>query len=108
MRADAATGLRPPFPFSRRRYHGAMRKPSPLFVPLLAASSLLALAACSSEDRRAGGTTASEARALEDAAEMLDDRRLPAGSVPTGAAPAAAPQASPQPGTKPPAATPGG
>ena len=78
-----------------------MRKPSPMFAPLLAMSPLLVLAACSSEDRRAGGTTANEARALEDAAQMLDDRRLPAGSVPSGAAPSPAAKASPSPATKP-------
>lgn len=45
---------------------------------------IILLAACSSEDKTAGGTTASEARALEDAAEMLQDQRLPAGSIPSG------------------------
>ena len=85
-----------------------MRKPSPLFAPVLILAPLLALAACSSEDRRAGGTTASEARALEDAAEMLDDRRLPAGSVPSGAPTSPAPKAAPSPGAKPPTTKPGG
>ena len=78
-----------------------MRKPSSMLAPVLTLAPLLVLAACSSEDRRAGGTTASEARALEDAAQMLDDRRLPAGSVPSGAAPSPATKASPAPGTKP-------
>jgi hypothetical protein len=78
-----------------------MRKLSPLFAPLFALAPLLALTACSSEDRRAGGTTASEARALEDAAEMLDDQRLPAGSVPSGAPASPATKASPAPGPKP-------
>ena len=85
-----------------------MRKPSPLFAPVLILAPLLALAACSSEDRRAGGTTASEARALEDAAEMLDDRRLPAGSVPSGAPASPAPKASTQPSPKPGGAKPSG
>lgn len=48
-------------------------------LPLLAAG-------CSSEDRRAGGTTAGEAKALEDAAQMLEDQQLAPGSVPSGAA----------------------
>lgn len=78
-----------------------MRKPSSMLAPVLTLAPLLVLAACSSEDRRAGGTTASEARALEDAAQMLDDRRLPAGSVPSGAAPSPAVKASPPPATKP-------
>jgi len=85
-----------------------MRIPSPLFTPVLVLAPLLALTACSSEDRRAGGTTASEARALEDAADMLDDQRLPAGSVPSGAPASPAPSASPQPSAKPPGAKPGG
>lgn len=80
-----------------------MRNCSPLFTSVLVLAPLLALAACSSEDRRAGGTTASEARALEDAAQMLDDRRLPAGSVPSGAA-----QATPAPSPKPSEAKPSG
>ena len=66
-----------------------MRKPNPSFA------LLLLLSACSSEDRRAGGTTADEARALEDAAQMLEERELAPGSVPSGAA------ATPSPGAKP-------
>ena len=65
--------------------------------PLIALAPLLALAACSSEDRRAGGTTASEARALEDAAEMLEQRQVPAGTVPSGVPKAAEPAPSPKP-----------
>ena len=61
------------------------------------ATTLLLLSACSSEDRRAGGTTASEARALEDAAAMLDERQLPAGSLPSGAAPPTASSTAPTP-----------
>jgi hypothetical protein len=65
-----------------------------------ALAPLLILAACSSEDRRAGGTTANEAKALEDAAQMLEERQLPAGSVPSAAAqPTAA--ASPAPSAAP-------
>lgn len=78
----------------------------------IALAPLLMLAACSGEDRRAGGTTASEARALEDAAQMLDDRRLPPGTVPRTAPadPAAAPAASAagQPAPRPPGGKPGG
>jgi hypothetical protein len=81
------------------------------YLPLTLAP-LLILTACSGEDRTAGGTTAGEARALEDAAEMLDDRRLPAGSVPSGAAAApASPAAAPATATAPapsPAAKPSG
>lgn len=85
-----------------------MRTPPALLARLFVLAPLLVLAACSSEDRRAGGTSASEARALEDAAEMLDDQRLPAGSVPSGAVPGPVPKPSPQPSTKPSGATPGG
>ncbi|WP_309623761.1 hypothetical protein [Novosphingobium sp.] len=68
---------------------------------------LILLAGCSSEDKTAGGTTASEARALDDAAEMLEDRQLPPGSVPGGAPqppasqPPANPPVTPSPGAKP-------
>lgn len=71
----------------------AMRKT----IPLFALAPLLALAACSSEDRRAGGTTASEARALEDAAAMLEERQAPAGTVPSGVPKPAEPAPTPKP-----------
>ena len=41
--------------------------------------------------------TASEARALEDAAEMLEQRQVPAGTVPSGVPKAAEPAPSPKP-----------
>ena len=69
------------------------------FIPLLA---LFALPACSGyeEDTEpVGAVTQSEAEALDDAAEMIEQRRLPAGVLPgeespqpdgTGALPAGA------------------
>lgn len=50
-----------------------------------------ALAACGGDDRTAGGVTANEARALDDAAEMLEQRRLPDGLATAPAAPDAEP-----------------
>jgi hypothetical protein len=57
-------------------------------LPLALVLAALALAGCgkSAEDPGKGGLTASEAKALDEAAEMLDAQRLP---------PAAAASASP-------------
>lgn len=57
---------------------------------LLCAGSLaLSLAACGSEAARApGAISAGEAKALEEAASMLDERRLPPEALPPEAAPA--------------------
>lgn len=50
----------------------------------LAPALLLALAACGNEGARApGGVSPGEAEALEDAAAMLDERRLPPEAIPT-------------------------
>lgn len=52
----------------------------------IAASLALALAACEGDGASApGGVSAGEAKALEDAAAMLDERRLPPEAVPTDA-----------------------
>ncbi len=49
---------------------------------------LLLLAACDSAGPDApGGVSAGEAEALDDAAEMLDERRLPPEALPPEAAP---------------------
>lgn len=54
-------------------------------VPLAA----LALAACGDETAEApGGVSPAEAKALEDAASMLDERQLPPEALPTDAPPA--------------------
>jgi hypothetical protein len=46
----------------------------------------LALAACGSEEvREAGPVSEGEAKALDEVAEMLDQRRLPAEALPTDA-----------------------
>ncbi len=56
---------------------------------LLAASLALTLAACGSEGASApGGVSEGEAQALEEAASMLDERRLPPEALPPEAQPA--------------------
>ena len=52
---------------------------------ILALLPLALLAACgpSESDPGPGGVTVGEAKALDEAAEMLEQRRLPADSVPT-------------------------
>ena len=63
--------------------------------------ALLLLSACSSGDegRTGGGVSQAEAAALDDAAEMLDQQRLPADAVPA---------AQPVPAAKPAPAKPAG
>jgi len=58
---------------------------------------LALLAACgpSDTDPGPGGVTVGEARALDEAAEMLEQRRLPPGALPT-----ATPSATPSPGAE--------
>jgi hypothetical protein len=66
---------------------------------LVAAIAVLGLAACGQRDTDAGpgGVSVGEARALDEAAAMLDRQRLPADAV-TGAASTAEPStASPSP-----------
>jgi hypothetical protein len=48
----------------------------------------LSLAACSDETRTAGGVTKGEAEALDDAAAMVEEQRLPADAAPIQQAPA--------------------
>ena len=57
-----------------------MKRFTPLILPLLA------LAACgpSDTDPGPGGVTVGEARALDEAAEMLEQRRLPPEALETG------------------------
>jgi len=52
---------------------------------ILALAPLALLAACgpSDSDPGPGGVTVGEAKALDDAAEMLDHRRLPPGAIAT-------------------------
>lgn len=55
----------------------------------LAPLAALALAACGDEAAEApGGVSPAEAKALEDAASMLDERQLPPEALPTDAPPA--------------------
>lgn len=67
--------------------------PRPTLAAALAVP--LALAACGDEPAKApGGVSPGEAKALEDAASMLDERRLPPEALPTdvpGESPAAVP-----------------
>jgi hypothetical protein len=74
-----------PKPPSNKGMRG-WRTPASLLVPLAA---LALLAGCGSGGASApGGVSQSEAKALEDAAEMLDERQLPPEAVPPEAAPA--------------------
>lgn len=83
----------PPFAFLQTGYLAQMR-----LTPIL---TVLLLTACSSGDegRTAGGVSQAEAAALDDAAQMLDQQRLPA---------SAAPAAQPVPVAKPDPAKPAG
>lgn len=78
------------------RYDGAMKTLLPL-------AFVLALAACDrgEDETNPGGVTVGEARALDEAAEMIEQRRLPdsaltpsagAGSVAPAGSPSAAPR----------------
>lgn len=59
--------------------------------PAIGLAALLILAACDTSGGSApGAVSEGEARALEEAAEMLDERRLPEGTLPPIDAPAAA------------------
>ncbi|WP_211277337.1 hypothetical protein [Erythrobacter donghaensis] len=62
-------------------------------LPIIAAPLLLlALAACGGERASApGGVSPGEAKALEDAASMLDARQLPPEALPTDVPPPSAP-----------------
>ncbi|HSQ94728.1 MAG TPA: hypothetical protein VLM18_01340 [Croceibacterium sp.] len=66
---------------------------------------LIFLAACGQKDTDAGpgGVSVGEARALDDAAAMLEQRRLPPGALGNGApqAPAQQSSASPTPAPSP-------
>lgn len=65
-----------------------MTRIAPIFV-------LCLLAACGGGDSRtAGGVTPDEARALDEAAEMIEARRLPAEALEPGPAPASAPHSA--------------
>lgn len=62
--------------------------------------ALLSLAACGKADNEPGpgGVTVGEAKALDEAAQMIEDDRLPPEAVPTQAPPASpAPQPTPKP-----------
>lgn len=71
---------------------GCMRSAVPL--------ALFALAACgpNDSDPGPGGVTVGEARALDEAAEMLEQRRLPPQALPSGTASSGAESARDQEG----------
>lgn len=58
---------------------------------LILSAALIALAACSRQDNAPGpgGVSVGEARALDEAAEMVEGQRLPADAVATSEAPPA-------------------
>jgi hypothetical protein len=58
-----------------------------ILIPTLGAASALFAAACSKPDNASGpgGVTVGEARALDEAAAMLDERRAPTGVAGTDA-----------------------
>ncbi|MFM5893318.1 MAG: hypothetical protein ACKOQM_02660 [Novosphingobium sp.] len=68
------------------------------------ASALLLIAACSQPDNAsgAGGVSAGEARALDDAAQMVQEQQIPPGAMPKPQSPQPAKPAAP-PSAKPPA-----
>lgn len=61
-------------------------------APLLAFGAALALGACGKADTEPGpgGVTAGEARALDEAAQMIEDQRLTPDAIPSPGVPAAA------------------
>lgn len=63
--------------------------PRLLLAGALAPLAALVLAACGDEAAETpGGVSPAEAKALEDAASMLDERQLPPEALPTDAPPA--------------------
>ncbi len=84
-----------PFSFvppRRARYNAPMKKLMTLALPIT-----LLIAGCGAEDNEPGpgGVSVGEAKALDEAAEMIEARRPEPGVIPEPAAPAAAPVATP-------------
>ncbi len=81
-----------------------MKTLSILALPLALSVALL-IAGCGAEDNEPGpgGVSVGEAKALDEAAEMIEARRPEPGVIPEPAAPAAAPVAAPAPAQDPPA-----
>lgn len=106
LQQKAGGSCLPPFSLARSRYGVLMR-----ILPL---AFLMALAACSKADNEPGpgGVTMGEARALDEAAEMIEAQRLPAAALtpaapaPTAQTPTAPASASPPKANQPPATQP--
>lgn len=66
-----------------------------LLAPIALMPLVLSLAACgpADNDPGPGGVTVGEARALDEAAEMIEQRRPPANVLPSPSAPAPSPGA---------------
>jgi outer membrane biosynthesis protein TonB len=92
-RRNRASWSCPTFPFRGIGYDSAMKR-----VCWSALALLALLSACAKPDNAAGpgGVTVGEAKALDEAAEMLDSRRIPA-PPPPAPQPQAAPAASAKP-----------
>ncbi len=73
------------FPLNRERYGGDMKR-----FWILAAPAILAACGPADNEPGPGGVTVGEARALDEAAEMIEQKRLP---------PQGEPGAEEQPGT---------
>ncbi len=69
----------------------------PSMRALVLLASLALLAACSDDTRTAGGVTKAEAEALDEAAEIIEQQRLPPDAVAPAAAEPAAPATSEAP-----------
>lgn len=82
--------MRPPPPVRLRQLPNKPVKATAGTPALLFASALLASCGAADTDPGPGGVTVGEARALDEAAEMLDSRRLPAEALEDPATPASA------------------
>ena len=89
-----------PRPLQTRPRRRSKNRPVTRLGPQLAAALLLAGCGPSDTDPGPGGVSVGEARALDEAAEMLDEQRLPAEALPP-AAEESAPEPAETPETEP-------
>ena len=80
-------GKHRPLSFQGHGWYGAAMRAVPILI------ALLCLTACGKQDNAPGpgGVSVGEAKALDEAAEMLEGQRLPVTLPPTQAAPAPTP-----------------